>query len=240
MNTVFLLLALASLCCIPVFLTLGLISVIRRKESKKRFKLAGISILALILSFTGFGFTLEEDANKKDSTIISTDTPSSTYALSESTPAESDSTVAGFSTSGTTEASTPETTEAPTTETAEAPTPETAEASTPETTEAPTTETAEAPTTENTETSTTQPINSDAKSVSSDTANTGSNNFNTHDNPEQQETTDTYVLNTSRKKIHYPNCRSVSQIAPENYSTSNESLDELKSQGYSTCGICFK
>ena len=68
----------------------------------------------------------------------------------------------------------------------------------------------------------------------------GSSNFNTHNNPEQQNTEDTWILNTNSKKIHYPHCKSVPKIAPKNYSTSSESLDELKSKGYTTCGNCFK
>lgn len=64
-------------------------------------------------------------------------------------------------------------------------------------------------------------------------------NFNTYDNADQQQTTDTFVLNTSSMKIHYPNCNDVKKIAPQNYSTSNLSLTELINQGYSTCGHCF-
>lgn len=67
-----------------------------------------------------------------------------------------------------------------------------------------------------------------------------SDNFNTYDNDSQQQTDDTYVLNTSTMKIHLPSCSSVKKIAPNNYSTTNDSIDELISQGYSTCGICFK
>lgn len=66
------------------------------------------------------------------------------------------------------------------------------------------------------------------------------NNFNTYNNVDQQNTTDSYVLNTDSKKIHYPNCEYVKKIAPQNYSTSNLSVNELKGQGYTTCGICFK
>lgn len=64
-------------------------------------------------------------------------------------------------------------------------------------------------------------------------------NFNTYDNTEQQQTTASFVLNTSSHKIHYPSCRDVPKIAPQNYSTSSQSLDELKAQGYTTCGHCF-
>lgn len=65
-------------------------------------------------------------------------------------------------------------------------------------------------------------------------------NFNTYDNVEQQKTSDSWVLNTSRMKIHYPSCKSVPKISPENYTTSNSSVAELQAQGYSTCGNCFK
>lgn len=75
--------------------------------------------------------------------------------------------------------------------------------------------------------------------TTSATSNNGSN-FNTYDNESQQKTEDTYVLNTSRMKIHHPSCGSVKQIAPQNYATSSSSIDELKSQGYSTCGNCFR
>lgn len=49
-----------------------------------------------------------------------------------------------------------------------------------------------------------------------------------------------YVLNTSTQKIHYPTCRDVENILFENYSTSNLSISELNTQGYTTCGHCFK
>jgi len=75
--------------------------------------------------------------------------------------------------------------------------------------------------------------------TSSDNEGGNANNFNTYDNPEQQQTSNEWVLNTSSKKIHYPSCRDVKRIKPENYSTSNSSVDELKAQGYSTCGHCF-
>lgn len=74
---------------------------------------------------------------------------------------------------------------------------------------------------------------------SAGTQNQSLNNFDTYDNPDQQQTDDNYVLNTSTMKVHYPNCNYVKKIAPENYSSSSLSLDELKAQGYSTCGHCF-
>lgn len=63
-------------------------------------------------------------------------------------------------------------------------------------------------------------------------------NFNTYDIPEQQNTEETYVLNTNTMKFHYPSCKSVKKIKPENYATSSASRDELISQGYDPCGNC--
>ena len=71
-------------------------------------------------------------------------------------------------------------------------------------------------------------------------ANNTGYNFDTYNNTEQQQTTASYVLNNSSKKIHYPSCRSVPKIAPQNYATSNQTVNELIAQGYTTCGICFK
>ena len=63
-------------------------------------------------------------------------------------------------------------------------------------------------------------------------------NFDTYDNPEQQQADDTYVLNKNTHKFHYPSCKSVKKISPDNYATSSESRDALISQGYEPCGIC--
>lgn len=74
-------------------------------------------------------------------------------------------------------------------------------------------------------------------SAKNDASGDGSN-FHTYDNEEQQQTTETYVLNTNTRKFHYPSCSSVSQIAPQNYSTSSSSREELIAQGYDPCGRC--
>lgn len=47
-----------------------------------------------------------------------------------------------------------------------------------------------------------------------------------------------YVLNTSSKKFHYPNCSSVGRMSPSNYAESTETRDTLIAQGYSPCGNC--
>lgn len=79
----------------------------------------------------------------------------------------------------------------------------------------------------------TQPIDSDIPSASN-------NNFDTYNNAEQQQTVANYVLNNNTKKIHYPSCSSVPKIAPHNYATSSQTVEELIAQVYTTCGICFK
>ncbi len=158
MDTVFLLLALASLVCIPIFLTMGLIRVIQRRSSKKKFKLAGISVLALVISFIGFGFTSDDDASPKREapSPINAEAPGSSYALAESTPVEPSPTpVAGLTSSSTPSSTptmnpTPESTEAPTQ--TPIPTPELTQqptpAPTPIPTEAPTPQPAPIPTEE--------------------------------------------------------------------------------------------
>lgn len=84
---------------------------------------------------------------------------------------------------------------------------------------------------------------SDSKKETNNTSSSGgggggSSNFYTYDNEEQQKTEDSWVLNTSSMKIHYPTCREVKKIAPHNYSTSSLSESELKAKGYTTCGVC--
>ena len=78
-----------------------------------------------------------------------------------------------------------------------------------------------------------------ASSNGSSGSGSNGNSFNTYDNSEQQKTESTYVLNTSTKRIHHPSCSSVPKIAPRNYATSSETLEELTAQGYKTCGKCF-
>ena len=118
----------------------------------------------------------------------------------------------------------------------QAPTPVPTQAPTPVPTPEPTPVPTQAPTPEPTPVPAETPVNQGTGTGSQD------NNFNTYDNADQQNTTDTYVLNINPKsmKIHYPSCRSVPKIAPQNYSTSSESLEELKARGFTTCGICFK
>ncbi len=59
-----------------------------------------------------------------------------------------------------------------------------------------------------------------------------------YDEPSQQNTTETYVLNKNTKKFHRPSCSSVKKIAAKNYATSSESRDALIAKGYSPCKNC--
>lgn len=254
MNTVFLLLMLASLFSIPIFLIMGLVNVIRKRSPKKRFKLAGISVLVLIASFIGFGFTLDDDASPKEDgfSTISAETPESTYTLAENISAEPSPTPATDLAPSYTPSPTPIPTVVPTPEPTIVPTPTPTATAIPEPvptpTAAPTPNPTPAPTPMPTEAPTPQPTtepqtppNSESTSQSSGGSGSGdASNFDTYDNTDQQQTADTYVLNTSSHKIHHPNCSSVPKIAPQNYATSSESIADLQAQGYSTCGICFK
>lgn len=48
----------------------------------------------------------------------------------------------------------------------------------------------------------------------------------------------TYVLNTSSRKFHLPDCSSVAEIAPSNREESTQSREELIGAGYDPCGRC--
>ena len=47
-----------------------------------------------------------------------------------------------------------------------------------------------------------------------------------------------YVLNTSTKKIHNPDCSSVSNMNPKNKQEYKGYISDLWNQGYTSCGIC--
>ena len=85
----------------------------------------------------------------------------------------------------------------------------------------------------------TEPSTQDSADSNSGAVTRDGSNFDTYDIPSQQNTSDTYVLNTKSKKIHHPSCNDVKKISPENYATTNSSVEVLISQGYDTCGHCF-
>ena len=176
------------------------------------------------------------DANSVLSTIPSAEPTTAPTTEPTATPT-TEPTVAP--TAEPTAAPTAEPTAAPTAEPTATPTTEPTATPTAEPTATPTAEPTVAPTIKPTIVPTTEPTVAPTAEPTAITTDT-SNNFDTYDNPQQQQTNDTYVLNTSSMKIHYPHCKSVSKIAPHNYSTSSESLETLKANGYTTCGICFK
>ena len=47
-----------------------------------------------------------------------------------------------------------------------------------------------------------------------------------------------YVLNTNSHKFHYPDCKSVGDISPQNREDFHGSRDELIAMGYSPCKRC--
>jgi hypothetical protein len=47
-----------------------------------------------------------------------------------------------------------------------------------------------------------------------------------------------YILNTSSKKFHHPDCSAADNISEQNKATSNKSREELLDEGYLPCGYC--
>ena len=230
---------LLSLVFISFFLVMALINVIRKRRPKRPLISAGISAVVLVISFAGVGVTAEPASRNGpglDSAGIEAlapdTTPNIVMAAASSPPTAKPENSTPVPTLVPTQAPTPVPTPVPSPEPTQAPTPVPTQAPTPEPTPVPT----QAPTPEPTPVPAETPVNQGTGTGSQD------NNFNTYDNADQQNTTDTYVLNINPKsmKIHYPSCRSVPKIAPQNYSTSSESLEELKARGFTTCGICFK
>ena len=59
------------------------------------------------------------------------------------------------------------------------------------------------------------------------------------DNPDcQNETAQTYILNTNTKKIHRPTCSSVNQMKETNKQTYEGTIEELENMGYTPCKKC--
>ncbi len=49
-----------------------------------------------------------------------------------------------------------------------------------------------------------------------------------------------YILNTNSKKIHLATCSYAASISDANRASTRKSLDELKAEGYTCCGVCLK
>ena len=58
--------------------------------------------------------------------------------------------------------------------------------------------------------------------------------------PEEQTApgVETYILNESSKKIHYPDCSAVKKMANKNKREYNGTVEALEKLGYTPCGIC--
>ena len=56
--------------------------------------------------------------------------------------------------------------------------------------------------------------------------------------PEHEQGTTLYVLNTNSKKIHRPECSSAASTAAHNKQETYESFASLVERGYAPCGIC--
>lgn len=48
-----------------------------------------------------------------------------------------------------------------------------------------------------------------------------------------------YIINKNSKKFHLPDCSSVGDMKPQNKKESNNSIEELKKQGYTPCKSCI-
>lgn len=95
MNNLFLIIICISLLCIPIFILWALINLIQKKPAKKLFMFFGISTITLIISFVGFGFTMDRATSgannvasnssaafKESSTLQHTQTPTSVPLIS--------------------------------------------------------------------------------------------------------------------------------------------------------------
>ncbi len=60
----------------------------------------------------------------------------------------------------------------------------------------------------------------------------------TEESSPQEPQLQTYILNISSKKFHYPHCGSVKQMKEENKEVSESSRDEIIARGYVPCKKC--
>lgn len=264
MNTMFALLLFFSLLCIPVFLIWALIKRLRKKSVTKTLIMAMTSSIVFFVSCVGFGFTMEPvvraesielsipdiqpeyDINTEIPVTISVlpenaDTSSLDFISSGDTLTFSDSVINTGSEEGTYEISIESRNVKSNTITISV-VDVTAREAAQEAEEKAAKEAEEKRLAEERAAKEAEEKRLAEERASASTGSGGSgnaDNFNTYNNTEQQQTSDPFVLNTSTHKIHYPGCRDVPKIAPQNYSTSSQSLDELKAQGYTTCGHCF-
>ncbi|MCH4072329.1 DNA/RNA non-specific endonuclease [Pseudoramibacter sp.] len=75
-------------------------------------------------------------------------------------------------------------------------------------------------------------------STSGSTASSNSTAASTASTASQDDTVQTYVINTNNHKFHKPDCSAVAHMADKNKQTVNAKRSDLISQGYTACGIC--
>lgn len=81
-------------------------------------------------------------------------------------------------------------------------------------------------------------VQTDGKSVTFNSTPSSNKNTDNKDNVFVDETT--YVLNTNSKKIHLPDCIYAEQISQSNKEIFSGDINELLSNGYSTCKVCIE
>jgi DNA-entry nuclease len=84
--------------------------------------------------------------------------------------------------------------------------------------------------------STATTTNKSAATNAGDSTNTTESTATTAD---KDSSTCDYILNKNTKKIHLPDCSSVSDMAEKNKVSYNGTIDELESQGYTPCKRCI-
>ena len=67
---------------------------------------------------------------------------------------------------------------------------------------------------------------------------TNKEQLNSENNTSQGEEVQNFVLNTNSMKVHKPECSSAKDISAENRVDFSGTFGELKTRGYSSCGIC--
>lgn len=144
MDNVFLFLFCISFLCIPIFIIWALINLIRKKPAKKRFKFAGVSVLTLVISIIGFGFTMDNDASLNESVDMVSEDPAVVVESTNLQPTIAP-TVQPTATPTPANALTPKTTTSPTPLPTEAPTPQPTASPTPLPTATPTLQPTEIP-----------------------------------------------------------------------------------------------
>lgn len=48
----------------------------------------------------------------------------------------------------------------------------------------------------------------------------------------------TFILNTNTHRIHYPDCRAIRDMNPENMKEVHGTVEQFRAEGYTPCGIC--